>query len=87
VSFRTNPDMSAPCRQKTPNSSTTIYYTDNTEKRTALPWLEEALSKIYRTRLTLVPIPHVGRTEDLAGMDLKTHCSLCAKQGFEFKVS
>ena len=30
VSFRTNPDMSAPCRQKTPNSSTTIYYTDNT---------------------------------------------------------
>ena len=26
VSFRTNPDMFATCRQKTPNSSTTIYY-------------------------------------------------------------
>jgi hypothetical protein len=49
--------------------------------------LKKALPKINSTRLTLVPIPHVGRTEDLAGTVLKTHCLLAAKQGFEFKVS
>ncbi len=36
----------------------------------------------YRTRLTLVPIPYVDRTDDLVGTALKTHCLRCAKQGF-----
>ncbi len=62
-------------------------YVCSLKKRQHFHCLNKALLTISRTRLTLVPIPYVDRTDGLVGTVLKTHCLRCAKQGFEFKVA